>query len=194
MADYLSEHEIKYLHRFAELQDERKALTEIFGKYTPRKRHIEILNKPMARKKLDQIVNQAVADMEKGSASSLKRLFNIQSANLGDIIDLKTGQIKDDIDPMYLDAIKSIKYDAEFGTVTQITLVDKLRAIETSLRFTGMLNKKVDVNVNLSITEQIASSDVDDVEVDDFIKNLLTKPKDKEDVIEVEEVENETNQ
>jgi hypothetical protein len=116
--------------------------------------------------------------------------MNIQSANLSDFIDLRTGDFKDDIPQQYMDAIKSVNYDAKTGAVTQITLVDKLKAIETSLKFTGMLNKKVDVNVNLSISEQIASSTVGDAEVDDFIKNLLTKPK-EEDVIEVEEVVNE---
>ena len=190
MADFLSDHDIRYLHEFATCHDERKALSKIFGAYTPLKRHTEIMSKPMARKKLQGIVSQAVKDMEQSSASSLKRLMNIQSANLADFIDLKTGAIKDDIDPQYLDAIKSIKYDPETGAVVHIQLTDKLKAIETSLKFTGMLNKKVDVNVNLSISEQIASSTVGDSEVDDFIKNLLTKPK-EEDIIEVKEIEHE---
>jgi len=192
MADFLSDHDIRYLHEFATCHDERKALTKIFGAYTPLKRHTEIMRKPMARKKLQEITNQAVKDMEQSSASSLKRLMNIQSANLGDFIDLSTGDFKADIPQQYMDAIKSVNYDAKTGAVTQITLVDKLKAIETSLKFTGMLNKKVDVNVNLSISEQIASSTVGDSEVDDFIKNLLTKPKEDENVIEVEEVEHES--
>ena len=187
--DYLSEHDIKYLYRFAELHDERKALTDVFGKYTPLKRHDEIMRKPRARKKLQAIVSEAIKDMEQSSASSLKRLMNIQSANLSDFIDLQTGKIKEDIPQQYLDAIKSITYDSKTGAVSQIFLVDKLRAIETSLKFTGMLNKKIDVNVNLSISEQIASSSVGDDEVDDFIKNLIGKPKDCEDVIEVDEVQ-----
>ena len=188
MANYLSEHDIKYLHRFAEIHDERKALSEVFGAYTPLKRHDEIMAKPLARKKFNEIVDNAVKDIEKSSSASLKRLMNIQSANLSDFIDLRTGDFKDDIPKQYMDAIKSVNYDAKTGAVTQITLVDKLKAIETSLKFTGMLNKKIDVSVNLSITEQLASSTVGNDEVDGFIQDLLGKPK-EENVIEVEEVE-----
>jgi hypothetical protein len=36
-----------------------------------------------------------------------------------------------------------------------------------------MLTKKIDVNVNLSISEQLASSAIGDEEVDVFIKNYL---------------------
>lgn len=186
---YLTEHEERYIHRFAQLHDERRALTEVFGKYTPRKRHDEIMRKPMARKLLKKIVDQAVQDMEQSSAASLRKLMNIQNANLGDFVDLKTGKIRDDIEPEYLDAIKSIKYDAETGAVTQIVLQDKLKAIETSLKFTGMLNKKVDVNVNLSITEQLKSNEVDDAEVDAFLRKFLAAPKDEVIEAEVEDAE-----
>lgn len=185
--DYLTEHDIRYIHEFAMSHDQRKSLSRIFGPYTPMKRHDEIMCRPLAQKKLQAVVNNAVKEMEKSSASSLRKLMNIQNATLNDFIDLKTGDFKDDIPQEYMDAVKSVNYDAKTGAVTQVTLVDKLKAIETSLKFTGMLNKKIDVNVNLSITEQIASSTVGDEEVDDFIKNLLSKPKELE-VIEVQEV------
>ena len=181
---YLSEHEKRYIHLFAKTFDERRALTEVFGKYTPRKRHDEIMRKPMARKLLKQITEQAVSDMEQSSAASLRKLINIQNANIGDFIDLKTGQIRDDIQQEYLDAIKSIKYDPETGAVTQIVLNDKLKALETTLRFTGMLNKKVDVNVNVSITEQLKNAEVNDAEVDEFLQKFLSAPKD--DAIDVD--------
>ncbi len=189
MSNYLSDHDIQYLHSFAQTHDCRRSLTEVFGKWTPLKRHDEIMRKPLAMKKFKKIVDDAVQLMESSSSASLKRLMNIQSANISDFIDLQTGAIRDDIEPHYLDAIKAVKYDPETGAVVQITLNDKLKAIETSLKFTGMLNKKIDVSVNLSITEQIASSTIGDGEVDDFIKNLLDKPKDK-DVIDVQEVQN----
>ena len=184
MSNFLSEHDIKYLHAFAELGDERKALTEVFGKYTPKKRHMEILSKPLARKKLKEIVAAAVADMEQGAYASLRKLTNIQNANLNDIIDLRTGNFKEDIDDCYVDAIKSVKYDAETGGVLQITMHDKLKAIETGMKFTGLLNKQIDVNVNLSITEQLRADNVPDSEVDLFLKKFLAAPDD--DVIEAE--------
>ena len=146
------------------------------------------MRKPMARKKLKEIVNQAVADMENGAYASLRKLTNIQNTNVSDIIDLKTGAIKDDIDDQYLDAIKSVKYDAETGAVVQITFNDKLKAIETSMKFTGLLNKQVDVNVNLSITEQLTSKEVSDGEVDAFLSNFLNRPDDKVIDAEVEEI------
>jgi hypothetical protein len=142
----------------------------------------------MAMKEFKKIVDNAVKEMELSSSASLKKLMNIQNATLADFVDLRTGVIKDDIEPEYLDAIKSIKYDPETGAVVQIQLNDKLKAIETSLKFTGMLTKKIDVNVNLSISEQLASSAIGDEEVDVFIKNLLSKPDDK-DVIEVDAME-----
>lgn len=185
---YLTEHEEKYIHRFAQLHDERRALTEVFGKFTPRKRHDEIMSKPMARKLLKKIVDQAVVDMEQSSAASLRKLMNIQNATLADFIDLRTGRIRDDIEQEYLDAIKSIKYDAETGAVTQIVLQDKLKAIETSLKFTGMLNKKVDVNVNVSITEQLKSAEVNDAEVDAFLQKFLSAPDGDTIDAEVEDV------
>ena len=185
---YLTEHEEKYIHRFAQLHDERRALTEVFGKFTPRKRHDEIMSKPMARKLLKQIVDQAVVDMEQSSAASLRKLMNIQNATLADFIDLRTGRIREDIEQEYLDAVKSIKYDAETGAVTQIVLQDKLKAIETSLKFTGMLNKKVDVNVNVSITEQLKSAEVNDAEVDAFLQKFLSAPDDETIEAEVEDV------
>ena len=185
---YLTEHEEKYIHRFAQLHDERRALTEVFGKFTPRNRHDEIMRKPMARKLLKKIVDQAVQDMEQSSAASLRKLMNIQNATLADFIDLRTGKIRDDIEQEYLDAIKSIKYDAETGAVTQIVLQDKLKAIETSLKFTGMLNKKVDVNVNVSITEQLKSAEVNDAEVDAFLQKFLSAPDGDTIDAEVEDV------
>ena len=188
MSNFLSDHEVKYLYAFAELGDERKALTRIFGKYTPRKRHSEILNKKMARKKLKEIVSQAVADMEQGAYASLRKLTNIQNANLNDIMDLQTGQFHSDIDDCYVDAIKSIKYDAESGAVLQVTMHDKLRAVETGMKFTGLLNKQVDVNVNLSITEQLRADNVPDSEVDVFLKKFLAAP---DDAIEAEVTETE---
>ena len=137
--NYLSEHDIRYLHLFSQLHDERKALTQVFGKYTPLKRHDEIMAKPMARKKFKSMVDEAVSEMQQSSSASLRRLMNIQSANMADFINLKTGAIRDDIEPRYLDAIKAISYDKETGAVKEIILNDKLRAIETSLKFTGML-------------------------------------------------------
>jgi len=187
MSNYLSRHDIEYLHAFARLQDDRKALEEVFGKGTSLSRHEEIMRKPLARKKFEEIVAQAVSYMKHSASASLQRLMNIQSANLEDFIDLKTGDIKDDIDPRYLDAIKSIKYDPKTGAVVQVSLVDKLKAIETSLKFTGVLSKKVDVSVSLSIADQLANSTVGEEQVDEFIKNLLINPKSKE-TIDVEEV------
>lgn len=189
MSNYLSEHDIKYLHTFAELGDERKALTQVFGKYTPIKRHTEILSKPLARKKLKEIVSTAIADMEQGAYASLRKLTNIQNTNLNDVIDLQTGVFKEDIDDRYVDAIKSVKYDAETGGVLQITMHDKLKAIETGMKFTGLLNKKVDVNVNLSITEQLRADVVPDSDVDAFLKKFLASPTD--DAIEAEVTETE---
>ncbi|ADV46432.1 hypothetical protein [Nitratifractor salsuginis] len=176
--NYLTKMEIRYLHRFAELMDERKALREVFGPYTPRKRHDEIMAKPLAQKKLKEIVDNGIADMENAAYSAMKKLVNIQNTNIADILDLQTGQIREDIDPAYADAIKSIKYDPETGAVVQVTLADKLKAVETTLKFAGKLNKKVDMNVNVSITDQLRNAEIPDEEVDGFIKQMLGAPDD----------------
>jgi hypothetical protein len=171
--NYLTKQEIRYLHRFAELMDERKALKEVFGEFTPIKRHDEIMSKPLARKKLKEIVDNAMDDMENAAYSAMRRLMNMQNTNISDIIDLQTGRIKEDIDPAYADAIKSVKFDPETGAVVQLTMTDKLKAVETTLKFAGKLNKKVDVNVDVSITEQLRNSEVPDEEVDAFIRGML---------------------
>ena len=172
-AKILTANEEKYIHKLIEFGDSRKALREVFGKFAPARLHDEILAKPLAQKMLKRLREQAKIDYENTSIQTLKKLKALEDTHIGHIVDLKTGAVKDDIDEEHLHAIKSIKFDPETGQVVQLQMADKLSVINTKMKYHGLLNRKVDVNVNLSIAEQLKSGDVDDEEVDGFLEKML---------------------
>ncbi|WP_456390309.1 hypothetical protein [Hydrogenimonas sp.] len=173
--NYLTKREEQYLLKFAEMGDSRKALKAIFGENTPQRKHDEIMGKPMAVKRYKELIKQIDSDFEMAAANALVRLRTMLSTNINDIIDPRTGTLRPDIPDEYYDILKSIKYDSETGEISQINTIDKLRTIEIAMKHLGLLNKQVDVNVNVSVLQQVNSDEVSDEEVEAFLAQVSEK-------------------
>jgi len=171
---FLSRHDKEYIRLFIQYGDERKALREVFGPGTPKKKHDEIFNKPLAQKYYRKLMEEADVSLDVGAHLAMKTLMRSLSVNFADIYDMERGRMKDDVPEEYYDAVQQVKFDAETGAVTQLSFVNKLKAAEMVLKMKGQLNKQVDVNVNLSIAEQLKSTDVEDEEVDALIRRVLS--------------------
>lgn len=183
---FLTEKERKYLHRLAEYGDPHKALKAVFSD-TDMDIHYKILEKPLAVKYYKKMINRVDKEFDAATGATLKRLRTMTAINLNDIIDIKTGQIRDDVPDEWFDVVKSVRYDAETGAVTQIATLDKLRTLELMMKYQGLLNKKVDVNVSVSIADHLRNAEVSDEDVDALLAASLGKPKEveEEEVIDV---------
>jgi hypothetical protein len=170
---FLTKREKDYIRYFVLYGDERKALREVFGTGTPIKKHDEIFAKPLAQKYYRQMLDDADASLDVSARLAVQFLNRALAVNIADILDPTTGAIRDDIPEEYFDAVQSIKFDPETGGVTQINTVNKMKAAETVLKMKGAMNQQVDVNVNVSLVEQLKSSEVADEEVDALLENFF---------------------
>ena len=86
----------------------------------------------------------------------IEELAKLAFANIADVIDLKTGAVREDASKEDLACIQSIKYKTSEGAngITierEVKMVDKKSPLEALGKHLGMWNDKIDVNVSLPV-------------------------------------------
>lgn len=87
----------------------------------------------------------------------LRELAKIAFVNIGDIVDVNTGGVKDDVLPDELAVIESVKVKKMFSKngdpieEREVKMASKMKALELLGKHIGMFSDKFDVNVSSAI-------------------------------------------
>jgi len=169
----LTREEAKFIEIYFATSNLSRSYKEAFGIDAPH-RAIKLLDTPLIAKRLKKLRDQAKKVVSVSSADVIGKLHAMSSTTVFDILDPATGEIKEDIDRYTGLMVKSIKISSkqtEFGTDTtvQISLNDRTRVLELLGKSINMFKEQVDLNVTVSVSEQIKVATVSE----DDVNNLL---------------------
>jgi hypothetical protein len=105
-----------------------------------------ILNIPEVAEHVENLVNERLERVRADGDKALSEMNFLATANIADVVDLKTGAIKNDVDPGLMRAVqkirvKTIEKDGFLTTEHEVTMNDKIRAADAVMRATGMYDK-----------------------------------------------------
>ena len=125
----------------------------------------ENLKKPMIRRHIAQAMAERSRRTGINADQVVIELAKIAFANIGDVIDLQTGEIKTELLPEDSASIQSVKVKTfgEDGLEREIKMADKLKALELLGKHLGMFKDKVELSGSLE-TEK--------TKLDDLIRQL----------------------
>lgn len=107
----------------------------------------ENLKKPEIKARIDKAMAERSRRTGVSADRVLMELAKIGFANIDDLVDLKTGQIKDEASQDDLSCIQSVKVKpTEWGTEREIKMYDKKSALVDLGRHLGMFKDRVELS------------------------------------------------
>lgn len=112
-------------------------------------------NKTLNNPKIKQEIDAAMAERSKRTGVNQDRVVNelakIAFVNIGDVVDLDTGMVKETATKEDLACIQSIKIKpGEFGDEREIKFYDKKGTLELLGKHLGMFKDKVELEADIS--------------------------------------------
>lgn len=125
-------------------------------------------NKTLNNPKIKQEIDAAMAERSKRTGVNQDRVVNelakIAFVNIGDVVDLETGTVKETATKEDLACIQSIKIKpGEFGDEREIKFYDKKGTLELLGKHLGMFKDKVELEADMELNINIDYGDKEDV-------------------------------
>lgn len=121
-------------------------------------------NKTLNNPKIKQEIDAAMAERSKRTGVNQDRVVNelakIAFVNIGDVVDLDTGMVKETATKEDLACIQSIKIKpGEFGDEREIKFYDKKGTLELLGKHLGMFKDKVELEADMELNINIDYGD-----------------------------------
>jgi len=189
----LSKREEKFIEVYFNTSNLSLAYREAFEENSPHKA-IRLLDDPLISNRLKKLRDTARKVVQVSSADVIAKLHAMSSTSVFDILDEETGEIRNNIDNYTALMVKSIKVskrDTEFGTDTtvQISLNDRTRVLELLGKSINMFKETVDLNVTVSVRDQIKSDIVSNDDVAKLLEDFKSIREEPEKMITVDAIE-----
>ena len=123
----------------------------------------------LAKLSIQQAIAEQMAERSKRTGVNQDRVINelakIAFMNIGDVVDLDTGMVKETATKEDLACIQSIKIKpGEFGDEREIKFYDKKGSLELLGKHLGMFKDKVELEADMELNINIDYGDKEDVE------------------------------
>lgn len=192
----LSPREEKFIEVYFATNNLARSYREAFEEDSPHKA-INLLDTPLIAKRLKKLRDKARSVVSVSSADVIAKLHAMSSATVFDIIDPSTGDVKQDVDSYTALMVKSIKIstkETKEGTERniQVSLNDRTRVLELLGKSINMFKEQVDLNVTISVKEQIKSDMVSDDDVTQLLEAFKSTREEPEKFIPAEVIDIET--
>lgn len=189
----LTKKEEKFIEVYFATSNLSRSYKEAFGNDAPHKA-IRLLEMPLVASRLKKLREAARKTVSVSSADVIAKLHAMSSTTVFDIIDPETGAIKEDIDQytgLMVKSIKVTKRQTEFGEdeTVQISLNDRTRVLELLGKSINMFKEQVDLNVTVSVKDQIKSDIVSDDDVSKLLEDFKNIREEPEKMITIDAIE-----